>query len=302
MQRNHHCNGRRKTLQPHADRESTASSQNVRNDSTRLGGAALLRPRFYRRSAHRCAHRAPICREGATRVVLRKGRLSLSSCRSSTTCCRRRAGRSRWPSRSCRNRRAIKSASPTCCSGSPTPSRMLSSGRASGGWRPSVGSSSCSTRTRRPRRWAGRRLPARAAHRARGIPGAAGAGCRSCCANFGALPPCRRGWPSAGTSSRSIDGMKLFVRRSDERNRLALSTLDDLRDYCYSVAGIVGEMLTELYLFDRAELASFRGRAPQPCRRLRRRAAVGEHPEGCSARCSGRARLHPPLTSTSTRC
>ena len=56
---------------------------------------------------------------------------------------------------------------------------------------------------------------------------------------------------------RSIDGMKQFVRRSDERTRLTLSDLEDLRDYCYSVAGIVGEMLTELYLFDRAELASF---------------------------------------------
>ena len=56
--------------------------------------------------------------------------------------------------------------------------------------------------------------------------------------------------------ARSIDGMKQFVRRSDERNRLALVTLDELRDYCYSVAGIVGEMLTELYLLDRTELAA----------------------------------------------
>ncbi len=56
---------------------------------------------------------------------------------------------------------------------------------------------------------------------------------------------------------RSVDGMKQFVRRSDERNRLSLSDIDDLRDYCYSVAGIVGELLTELYLLDRAELATF---------------------------------------------
>ena len=55
--------------------------------------------------------------------------------------------------------------------------------------------------------------------------------------------------------ARSIDGMKQFVRRSDERNRLALVTADELRAYCYSVAGIVGEMLTELYLLDRTELA-----------------------------------------------
>ena len=55
---------------------------------------------------------------------------------------------------------------------------------------------------------------------------------------------------------RSVDGMKQFVRRSDERNRLTLADIEDLRDYCYSVAGIVGEMLTELYLLDRAELAA----------------------------------------------
>ena len=55
---------------------------------------------------------------------------------------------------------------------------------------------------------------------------------------------------------RSIGGMKQFVRRSDQRNGLILSNIDDLREYCYSVAGIVGEMLTELYLLDRPELAS----------------------------------------------
>ena len=55
---------------------------------------------------------------------------------------------------------------------------------------------------------------------------------------------------------RSVDGMRQFVRRSDERNRLTLSDIDDLRDYCYSVAGIVGEMLTDLYLLDRPELAA----------------------------------------------
>jgi farnesyl-diphosphate farnesyltransferase len=55
---------------------------------------------------------------------------------------------------------------------------------------------------------------------------------------------------------RSVDGMKQFVRRSDQQNRLTLSSIDDLRDYCYSVAGIVGQMLTELYLLDRPELAT----------------------------------------------
>jgi len=74
--------------------------------------------------------------------------------------------------------------------------------------------------------------------------------------DFGALPLAAR----VGVRRhliRSVDGMRQFVRRSDERNRLTLSDIDDLRDYCYSVAGIVGEMLTELYLVDRAELAPF---------------------------------------------
>ena len=91
---------------------------------------------------------------------------------------------------------------------------------------------------------------------------------------------------------RSVDGMKQFVRRSDERNRLTLSNIEDLRDYCYSVAGIVGEMLTELYLLDRAELAA-------AAEELRNRAAsFGEGLQlvnilkDAPARRRGGARLH----------
>lgn len=39
-----------------------------------------------------------------------------------------------------------------------------------------------------------------------------------------------------------------FVERIGEDGALRLETLDELRDYCYGVAGIVGEMLTELFL------------------------------------------------------
>ncbi len=53
---------------------------------------------------------------------------------------------------------------------------------------------------------------------------------------------------------RSAGGMAAFVRRTDARGELALSGLGDLRDYCYAVAGIVGEMLTELFLLGRAAL------------------------------------------------
>jgi farnesyl-diphosphate farnesyltransferase len=73
--------------------------------------------------------------------------------------------------------------------------------------------------------------------------------------DFGALPlPARVA--IRRHVARSIDGMKKFIRRADEQNRLALTTVEELRDYCYSVAGIVGEMLTELYLLDRTELAA----------------------------------------------
>lgn len=65
--------------------------------------------------------------------------------------------------------------------------------------------------------------------------------------------------PAAGASIRehllrSAAGMASFVRRSDDRGELALSGLEELREYCYAVAGIVGEMLTELFLLGRAAL------------------------------------------------
>jgi farnesyl-diphosphate farnesyltransferase len=55
---------------------------------------------------------------------------------------------------------------------------------------------------------------------------------------------------------RSAEGMKGFVARADGRHGLVLETVDDLRAYCYAVAGIVGEMLTELFLLGRPELAA----------------------------------------------
>jgi farnesyl-diphosphate farnesyltransferase len=55
--------------------------------------------------------------------------------------------------------------------------------------------------------------------------------------------------------ARSAEGMAGFVAR-DRDGTLALATLQDLRDYCYAVAGIVGEMLTELFLLHRERLAA----------------------------------------------
>lgn len=47
---------------------------------------------------------------------------------------------------------------------------------------------------------------------------------------------------------RTVGLMAEFVTHSDSEGVLRLRNLDDLRSYCYAVAGIVGEMLTELFL------------------------------------------------------
>ncbi|MFI5181783.1 MAG: squalene/phytoene synthase family protein [Thermoanaerobaculia bacterium] len=54
---------------------------------------------------------------------------------------------------------------------------------------------------------------------------------------------------------RSAEGMAAFVSETRD-GRLVLSTLEDLQRYCYFVAGIVGEMLTGLFLLKRPELAA----------------------------------------------
>lgn len=55
--------------------------------------------------------------------------------------------------------------------------------------------------------------------------------------------------------SRSIDGMAHFVAQGDELGNVQLQSLEDVRRYCYAVAGIVGEMLTELFLQRTPELS-----------------------------------------------
>jgi farnesyl-diphosphate farnesyltransferase len=47
---------------------------------------------------------------------------------------------------------------------------------------------------------------------------------------------------------RTAEGMAGFVERTDESGDLKLRDIDDLKAYTYVVAGIVGEMLTELFL------------------------------------------------------
>lgn len=56
-------------------------------------------------------------------------------------------------------------------------------------------------------------------------------------------------------AARTSDGMRGFVLRATERGALTLHSLQDLRDYCYVVAGIVGELLTDLFV-EHADLAA----------------------------------------------
>lgn len=55
---------------------------------------------------------------------------------------------------------------------------------------------------------------------------------------------------------RTARGMARIVGQGDEGGALALGTIEELRHYCYLVAGIVGEMLTEVFLHDAPQLAA----------------------------------------------
>jgi farnesyl-diphosphate farnesyltransferase len=66
---------------------------------------------------------------------------------------------------------------------------------------------------------------------------------------------------------RTARGMIRFLGRTNGDGELRLDTMRELSDYCFCVAGIVGQLLTELYLLNRPELASIgaelRERAPR---------------------------------------
>lgn len=51
-------------------------------------------------------------------------------------------------------------------------------------------------------------------------------------------------------AARTTEGMRGFVDASTARGDLHLADLDALKQYCYIVAGIVGELLTDLFLLD----------------------------------------------------
>lgn len=66
---------------------------------------------------------------------------------------------------------------------------------------------------------------------------------------------------------RTVEGMARFVQRADDAGNLRLSDLADLQDYCYVVAGIVGELLTDLFVDAAPQLRSI-----EPTLRSRERA------------------------------
>jgi farnesyl-diphosphate farnesyltransferase len=55
---------------------------------------------------------------------------------------------------------------------------------------------------------------------------------------------------------RTTEGMAGVVARADERGNLRLGSVRELQDYCYLVAGIVGELLTDVFLHDSPSLQS----------------------------------------------
>ncbi|HVS01549.1 MAG TPA: squalene/phytoene synthase family protein [Thermoanaerobaculia bacterium] len=66
---------------------------------------------------------------------------------------------------------------------------------------------------------------------------------------------------------RTLAGMAWVARRRRGGSDLRLADLGELRGYCYVVAGIVGEMLTDVYLHDHRSLAPV-------AEALRQRAAI----------------------------
>lgn len=58
---------------------------------------------------------------------------------------------------------------------------------------------------------------------------------------------------------RTSSKMANFVARQTDEGGLVLRDLDDLRAYCYAVAGIVGELLTDLFVARAPELEPARG-------------------------------------------
>jgi farnesyl-diphosphate farnesyltransferase len=58
---------------------------------------------------------------------------------------------------------------------------------------------------------------------------------------------------------RTVQGMSATIERADAAGNVRIGNLDELRGYCYIVAGIVGELLTELFVHDAPSLGRVKG-------------------------------------------
>jgi farnesyl-diphosphate farnesyltransferase len=62
-----------------------------------------------------------------------------------------------------------------------------------------------------------------------------------------------------GHTTRTVEGMMATLAGADEDGSFILREMDELRLYCYRVAGIVGELLTALFLHDSPRLVAVGG-------------------------------------------
>jgi farnesyl-diphosphate farnesyltransferase len=58
--------------------------------------------------------------------------------------------------------------------------------------------------------------------------------------------------------ARTVAGMRATIDRADEQGHFTLGNIEELRGYCYIVAGIVGELLTQVFLHDAPRLEAVR--------------------------------------------
>ena len=58
------------------------------------------------------------------------------------------------------------------------------------------------------------------------------------------------------SAQKSILGMRQFILSGSVSGAARIASLDELRSYCYYVAGVVGEMLTELFLMQQPSLSN----------------------------------------------
>ena len=61
-----------------------------------------------------------------------------------------------------------------------------------------------------------------------------------------------------GSLRTSLSGMRRFIAAGTPSGEVRITSLEDLREYCYVVAGVVGELLTEVFLLGTDGLSEVR--------------------------------------------